>query len=95
MHPDISRLHDPFALHDMDKAVARILEAIEQDQKITIYGDYSVDGLTSSSIMLETLQSLGAEPDVLFRIGLLTGMVPMRKFTPTCKNRHAIGHYSR
>lgn len=64
VHPDISRLHDPFALHDMDKAVARILEAIEQDQKITIYGDYDVDGLTSSSIMLETLQSLGAEPDV-------------------------------
>lgn len=64
VHPDISRLHDPFALHDMDKAVARILEAIEQNQKITIYGDYDVDGLTSSSIMLETLQSLGAEPDV-------------------------------
>ena len=53
VHPDISRLHDPFALHDMDKAVARILEAIEQNQKITIYGDYDVDGLTSSSIMLE------------------------------------------
>lgn len=64
VHPNISRLHDPFALHDMDKAVARILKAIEHNEKITIYGDYDVDGLTSSAIMLETLQSLGAEPDV-------------------------------
>lgn len=64
VHPDTSRLHDPFALHDMDKAVARILKAIEQNEKITIYGDYDVDGLTSSAIMLETLQSLGADPDV-------------------------------
>ncbi|HAJ55489.1 MAG TPA: hypothetical protein DCL56_12710, partial [Lactobacillus sp.] len=55
---------DPFALHDMDKAVARILKAIEHNEKITIYGDYDVDGLTSSAIMHETLQSLGAEPDV-------------------------------
>ena len=54
-----------FALHDMDKAVARILEAIEQDQKITIYGDYDVDGLTSSCHHAwRHLQSLGAEPDV-------------------------------
>ncbi len=61
--PDLSRLHDPFELHDMDKAVARIQEAIANQEKITIYGDYDVDGLTSTSIMKETLEALGAEPE--------------------------------
>ncbi|WP_262316454.1 single-stranded-DNA-specific exonuclease RecJ [Lacticaseibacillus parakribbianus] len=64
INPDMARLHDPFLLHDMDKAVARIQQAIENQEKITIYGDYDVDGLTASSIMLETLQSMGAEPTV-------------------------------
>ncbi|WP_179395521.1 single-stranded-DNA-specific exonuclease RecJ [Lacticaseibacillus absianus] len=64
VNPDLSRLHDPMALHDMDKAVARIQQAIEHQEKITIYGDYDVDGLTAASIMQETLQSMGAEPEV-------------------------------
>ncbi|WP_338034761.1 single-stranded-DNA-specific exonuclease RecJ [Lacticaseibacillus kribbianus] len=64
INPDMARLHDPFLLHDMDKAVARIQQAIENQEQITIYGDYDVDGLTASSIMLETLQSMGAEPKV-------------------------------
>lgn len=62
--PDVARLHDPFALNDMAKAVERIQQAVANQEKITIYGDYDVDGLTSTSIMLETLQSIGAEPEV-------------------------------
>ncbi|WP_125704666.1 single-stranded-DNA-specific exonuclease RecJ [Lacticaseibacillus daqingensis] len=64
VNPDLSRLHDPFLLHDMANAVSRIQQAIEQQEKITIYGDYDVDGLTATSIMQETLQSMGAEPMV-------------------------------
>ncbi|WP_235803384.1 single-stranded-DNA-specific exonuclease RecJ [Lacticaseibacillus brantae] len=63
-HPDMAALHDPFALHDMQKAIDRIQQAVAENQKITIYGDYDVDGLTSATIMLEALQSVGAEPDV-------------------------------
>lgn len=63
-HPDVTRLHDPMLLHDMDKAVARIQQAVTDQEKITIYGDYDVDGLTSSSIMKEALESIGAEPEV-------------------------------
>ncbi|MFD1440586.1 single-stranded-DNA-specific exonuclease RecJ [Lacticaseibacillus hegangensis] len=60
--PDLSRLHDPFALHDMQKAVDRIKLAITRQEKITIYGDYDVDGLTATSIMKDTLEnSLGAD----------------------------------
>lgn len=64
IEPDITKLHDPLLLHDMDKAVHRIEQAVANQEKITIYGDYDVDGLTASSIMKETLESIGAEPEV-------------------------------
>ena len=52
---------DPFLMHDMDKAVERINQAIDNGEKITIYGDYDADGITSTSIMVETLSILGAD----------------------------------
>lgn len=60
LSPDLSDLHDPFLLHDMDKAVERIQTAVADGEKITIYGDYDADGLTSTSIMYETLVEIGA-----------------------------------
>jgi single-stranded-DNA-specific exonuclease len=49
--PELSALHDPFLMKDMDKAVARIDKAIAANEKILIYGDYDVDGTTSVSLM--------------------------------------------
>lgn len=46
-NPDINELHDPFLMKDMDKAVDRLSEAIANDERILIYGDYDVDGTTS------------------------------------------------
>lgn len=58
---DQSIVHDPFLLHDMQKAVERIMTAIEANEKILIYGDYDADGVTSTTIMYETLAQLGAD----------------------------------
>ena len=59
--PSLDNLHDPYLLHDMDKAVNRIRRAIEQGEFILVYGDYDADGMTSASILKETLEQLGAE----------------------------------
>ena len=59
--PTLDDLHDPYLLHDMDKAVNRIRRAIEQGELILVYGDYDADGMTSASILKETFEQLGAE----------------------------------
>lgn len=52
--------YDPFLLRDMDVAVRRVQQAIETQEPILIYGDYDADGVTSTTIMMKTLQELGA-----------------------------------
>ncbi|MBP3918464.1 MAG: DHH family phosphoesterase [Clostridia bacterium] len=53
--------HDPFLLHDMEKAVVRIERAMEAHEKITIYGDYDADGVTATSILYLYLAECGAD----------------------------------
>ncbi len=51
-NPSIAQLHDPFLMKDMDKAVARIKQAIDKNERMLIYGDYDVDGTTSVATMV-------------------------------------------
>ena len=60
---DLQYLHDPFLFHDMAKAVERIHEAILNGERILIYGDYDADGITSTTVLKETLELLGAEAE--------------------------------
>ena len=55
--PDLPHLHDPFLMKDMDKAVARLEEAIFKGEKILVYGDYDVDGTTSVATMYGFLKT--------------------------------------
>ena len=52
------RLHNPYLLKDMDKAVTRILQAINKQEKITVFGDYDVDGVVSTTLMVKLFQKL-------------------------------------
>ena len=56
-------LSDPFLMADMEKAVETIREFVESGEKITIYGDYDCDGITSTYILFDYLRALGAEVD--------------------------------
>ncbi|MBR5535888.1 MAG: single-stranded-DNA-specific exonuclease RecJ [Clostridia bacterium] len=58
---DVESLHSPFLINDMDKAVARIEKAIADGEQITVYGDYDVDGITSTAIMVSFLEKRGAK----------------------------------
>lgn len=60
LRPEISALYDPFLLHDMDKAVERLFQAIDNGENILVYGDYDVDGMTSTAIMTWALELMGA-----------------------------------
>jgi single-stranded-DNA-specific exonuclease len=58
LHPSLSHLHSPFLMKDMDKAVDRVIKALSRREQVLIYGDYDVDGVTSTAILILFFQSL-------------------------------------
>jgi single-stranded-DNA-specific exonuclease len=61
LNPRLSDLSDPFLLPGMDQAVDRIWKAIDTGQQIVVFGDYDVDGITSTALMIQVLGRLGAK----------------------------------
>ena len=74
-------LSDPFLMKDMDKAVARIRRAIDEFEKIAVYGDYDADGVTATAMLFTYLEAVGA--DVLYYI-------PQREGEGYGMNRNAV-----
>ncbi|MBR5647790.1 single-stranded-DNA-specific exonuclease RecJ [Candidatus Saccharibacteria bacterium] len=63
LNPKYEDLTDPYLLKDMEKAVKRIKKAIKNNENVLIYGDYDVDGVTSSTVMEEALTLAGMNPE--------------------------------
>ena len=63
LHLKLENLHDPFLLNEMEIAVDKIIECMNKKEKITIYGDYDVDGITSIATLSKFLTELGVEND--------------------------------
>lgn len=61
--PSEEQLHDPFLMRDMDKAVDRLIRAVDSGEKILVYGDYDVDGVTAVAALYSFLAELGAVLD--------------------------------
>lgn len=61
LHPSAEDFHDPFLLPDMDKAVQRIRTALERGERICIFGDYDVDGICSTAMLVDYFHSVGAD----------------------------------
>jgi single-stranded-DNA-specific exonuclease len=54
-------LHDPFLMQDMDRAAHRVAQAIEQGERVLVYGDYDVDGTTATTLLTDFLRTRGAD----------------------------------
>lgn len=63
LNPVRDDFYNPFLIKDMDIAVKRILEAIQKKEKVTIYGDYDVDGITSITVLKSFLKDIGLDAD--------------------------------
>ena len=63
LNPKYENLTDPFVLPDLEKAVDRIEKAAKDNEKILVYGDYDVDGVTASTVMADALTSAGVQPE--------------------------------
>ena len=66
LNPNRHDFHDPFQMPDMEKAVQRILQAIKNKEKTIIFGDYDVDGITSSTVLKSFLKYRGLEVRKLY-----------------------------
>ncbi|MCK9392884.1 MAG: single-stranded-DNA-specific exonuclease RecJ [Syntrophales bacterium] len=63
LFPSLNDLHNPFLMKDMDKAVYRVIQAIQRKEKIVVFGDYDADGITSIAVMLKFFNGLLPETD--------------------------------
>src|SRR3990167_436145 len=63
LNPEYNKLHDPFLFKQMQDAVVRIKQAIERNEKITIYADYDADAITAAAVVFLALQKLGLAAD--------------------------------
>jgi single-stranded-DNA-specific exonuclease len=61
INPELSHLHSPYLMKDMDRAVKRLMKALRDGENILVYGDYDVDGITGVSLLYEALFDLGGK----------------------------------
>ncbi len=66
LNPSLRHFADPFLLPAMDLAVERLLRALYQKEKLALYGDYDVDGVTGTAILYLFLKEIGLEPEIVF-----------------------------
>jgi single-stranded-DNA-specific exonuclease len=63
LHPDLNQLHDPSCMPEMEIAAQRVRDAVERRRKIAVYGDYDVDGISATAILLRCLALVGANAE--------------------------------
>src|SRR5438270_6638817 len=84
LQPRLKSLSDPFLLPNMEAAVARILAAIDRRERIVLFGDYDVDGVTSLALLTETLRGYSAAPDLFLPLRIEEGYGLSRESVERC-----------
>lgn len=91
LHPRRGYFHNPFFMPDMEKAVSRILQAIENKEKVAIYGDYDVDGITSSTVLHRFLKERGLDTDIYIPNRLYEGYgLNKKEIEEIAKTKHTL-----
>jgi len=88
LQPRLSFLSEPFLLPKMRAAVIRILRAIDQRERIVLFGDYDVDGVTSLALLAEMLRSYGAAPELFLPLRMEEGYGMSRESVERCWEQH-------
>jgi single-stranded-DNA-specific exonuclease len=88
LRPQLRALADPFLLPDMAKAVTRIFQAIGLRERIVLFGDYDVDGVTSLALLAEMLRSYGADPELFLPLRMEEGYGMSPESVERCCEQH-------
>ncbi|HST30936.1 MAG TPA: single-stranded-DNA-specific exonuclease RecJ [Chthoniobacterales bacterium] len=88
LRPRLKTLSDPFRLPDMAKAVGRIFSGLDQGERVVLFGDYDVDGVTSLALLAETLLAYGAKPDLFLPMRMEEGYGLSRESVERCVDQH-------
>jgi single-stranded-DNA-specific exonuclease len=88
LQPRLGSLSDPFLLPNMAAAVTRILRAIDNRERIVLFGDYDVDGVTSLALLAEMLRAYGALPELFLPLRMEEGYGMSRESVDRCCEQH-------
>ena len=88
LRPRLSSLSDPFLLPKMQAAVDRILVALDRHERIVLFGDYDVDGVTSLALLAETLRAFGADPGLFLPLRIEEGYGLSAEGIERCLGEH-------
>src|SRR5204863_912324 len=88
LQPQLGSLRDLFLLPNMTAAVARILRAIDDRERVVLFGDYDVDGVTSLALLAEILRSYGAMPELFLPLRMEEGYGLSPESVARCCEQH-------
>jgi single-stranded-DNA-specific exonuclease len=88
LRPRLSSLGDPFFLPQMEAAVSRIFAALERHERIVLFGDYDVDGVTSLALLGEMLCAYGGAPELFLPLRMEEGYGLSRESVERCLEQH-------
>ncbi len=88
LRPRLSSLSNPFLLPQMGAAVSRVLSALDQHERIVLFGDYDVDGVTSLALLNEMLRAYGGAPELFLPLRIEEGYGLSRESVGRCLEQH-------
>jgi len=88
LRPRLKTLSDPFLLPQMDLAVTRLLRALDGKERVVLFGDYDVDGVTSLALLARVLRAYGGAPELFLPLRMEEGYGLSRESVERCLEQH-------